>query len=408
MRAVIVLIFINVVVSINFSRFRGTRGIQNGHGVSSLRGVPAFHPYLAKTPYKRSVPAFHPFLTRPPYKRSLNSFRSSHGRSERGFTGTDKRDPYNDYNAYTSPRHPHSGTGDVPGVALNSLNLPEHPEKRRENIKEVTECMTVATMSNAKEETWYFRSKGDEETCGLYIVGEPSTMIEVTILELDVECSNGLVMVFDGWELNGNVFPSPLDHEQPLEDRSTTHCNQQKSQQVFVSGQNAALVSYKIPSPGQGFKVQIKAVNNPDPCNILMSDLFGYFTLQNQGKARNCSLTTLLFPANFALLALDVGEPHRAKRGQDSVQTQCSEHGWVDYIELGGSTELESDHLLTSETICGYKSQPIEKGLTVLCGSSTVRLVSSGTFHNSVSVYVKAASDEDLDFDRNMVISCPI
>ena len=31
-----------------------------------------------------------------------------------------------------------------------------------------------------------------------------------------------------------------------------------------MSGQNAALVSYKIPSPGQGFKVQIKAVNNPD------------------------------------------------------------------------------------------------------------------------------------------------
>ena len=35
------------------------------------------------------------------------------------------------------------------------------------------------------------------------------------------------------------------------------------------------------------------------------------------------------------------------------------------------------------------------------------RLVSSGEYDNSVTVLVKAASDEDLDFSRNLVMTCP-
>ena len=36
-----------------------------------------------------------------------------------------------------------------------------------------------------------------------------------------------------------------------------------------------------------------------------------------------------------------------------------------------------------------------------------LRLVSSGEYDNSVTVLVKAASDEDLDFSRNLVMTCP-
>nr|AWT97556.1 corticotropin-releasing hormone-binding protein [Eurytemora pacifica] len=277
------------------------------------------------------------------------------------------------------------------------------------HIEQIIDCMTVETITDGSETIWFFKSKGEAETCGLYIVGEPDSLVEATVDKLDVDCSNGLIMVFNGWELNGNIFPSSEDHQLPLKERSATFCNQETPPtKVVVSSQNAALVSYKIPTPGEGFSVRVKTIRNPDPCNILMSSLNGYFTLQNHGIARNCSLTTLLFPANFALLSLDVGEPYRAKRSQDSgLQTQCSLHGWSDYIELGGSMELDSTNLVTSETICGFDAKPIEKGLTVLCGSSTVRLVSSGNFENSVSVYIKAAEDEDLDFNTNHVISCP-
>ena len=44
----------------------------------------------------------------------------------------------------------------------------------------------------------------------------------------------------------------------------------------------------------------------------------------------------------------------------------------ADWVELGGSTELDSSRLQTSATLCGQQTSP-GKGLTVLCGSSTVR-----------------------------------
>ena len=36
-----------------------------------------------------------------------------------------------------------------------------------------------------------------------------------------------------------------------------------------------------------------------------------------------------------------------------------------------------------------------------------LRLVSSGEYDNSVTVLVKAASDKDLNYNRNLVMTCP-
>ena len=105
-----------------------------------------------------------------------------------------------------------------------------------------------------------------------------------------------------------------------------------------------------------------------------MSEMMGLFTLRNNHQARNCSLTTLLFPANFELRSLAVG-PERPRQRRDAqaaagagLTTQCD----PDFVELGGSSELDSSRLLTSQTLCGEQHMP-GKGLTVLCGSSTVR-----------------------------------
>ena len=108
-----------------------------------------------------------------------------------------------------------------------------------------------------------------------------------------------------------------------------------------------------------------------------MSEMTGLFTLKNNNQARNCSLTTLLFPANFELRALTVG-PESARHRRDvggavggagaGLRTHCD----PDWVELGGSSELDSSRLLTSQTLCGEQHRP-GKGLTVLCGSSTVR-----------------------------------
>lgn len=114
-------------------------------------------------------------------------------------------------------------------------------------------------------------------------------------------------------------------------------------------------------------------------CNILMSDMAGMFTLQNHGQARNCSLTTLLFPANFELHSLAVGAATgRQRRALSSAGSGLSTNCDPDFVQLGGSSELDSSHLVTSQTLCGEQYRP-GKGLTVLCGSSTVRYGSYGS-----------------------------
>jgi len=270
------------------------------------------------------------------------------------------------------------------------------------------DCMTV---SSGEEAGWQFVSDGRTETCGLYLVGRPDQLVEITLHEIDIDCTDGLVMVFDGWELNGNVFPSAEDHALSLDQRSEEFCGNRRQAKVFTSSQNAALVSFSIPKPGEGFRLSVRYIENRDPCNILMSEMAGMFTLSNSGKERNCSLTTLLFPASFQLLNLAVGgsvktsvdQGGRRRRAMSKLSTNCAE----DFLQLGGSSELESTKLATSQSLCGKEAARMEKGLTVLCGSSTVRLVSSGNFVNTVTVLVKAATEDDLSFDHNMVITCP-
>jgi len=269
-----------------------------------------------------------------------------------------------------------------------------------QGVWQVQDCMTV---SSKEEGVWEYKSDGRTETCGLYLVTKPDQRVEITLHQVDVDCDSGLVVVFDGWELNGNVFPGEDDHHLDVDARSTLLCSGNSEKKVFVSSQNAALVSFKIPKEGQGFRISVQYIPNKDPCNILMSDMVGLFTLQNNGAARNCSLTTLLFPANFELLSVAVGAVNlRQRRATHSLTSQCS----PDFVELGGSSELESVNLATSQTLCGSEAKP-DKGLTVLCGSSTVRLVSSGQFDNSVTVLVKAATDDDLNYDKNMIMTCP-
>ena len=76
---------------------------------------------------------------------------------------------------------------------------------------------------------------------------------------------NNCLELFDGWELNGKVFPGEDDHEMSLDQRSHVMCSgKQTRSRRFLSSQNAALISYKIPTPGQGFKIRVTYHPNPD------------------------------------------------------------------------------------------------------------------------------------------------
>ena len=65
--------------------------------------------------------------------------------------------------------------------------------KRAETMRTVKECMTV---SSSEEGVWKYTSDGTDQTCGLYLVTSPDMLIQVEILDLDVDCDNGLLVVF--------------------------------------------------------------------------------------------------------------------------------------------------------------------------------------------------------------------
>ena len=59
-------------------------------------------------------------------------------------------------------------------------------------MNQLRDCMTV---SSNQEGVWEFRSDGSPETCGLYLVTNPDMLIELEILENDIDCQSGLVVV---------------------------------------------------------------------------------------------------------------------------------------------------------------------------------------------------------------------
>ena len=56
------------------------------------------------------------------------------------------------------------------------------------------DCMTV---SSKEEGVWEYISDGRSETCGLYLVTMPDMLVQVEIMEMNVDCGSGLVVVGD-------------------------------------------------------------------------------------------------------------------------------------------------------------------------------------------------------------------
>ena len=65
---------------------------------------------------------------------------------------------------------------------------------------QLEDCMTV---SSGEEGVWHYTSDGRAETCGLYLVTMPDMLVEVELLDMDVDCDTGLVVVSSGPGVEG-------------------------------------------------------------------------------------------------------------------------------------------------------------------------------------------------------------
>lgn len=289
---------------------------------------------------------------------------------------------------------------------------------KRTSEHHITECVFMASQ----EGEYYHKSPpatlssgaamdGGGKTCGAYFVSDPDQVIEIRFNYLDIPCENGgLVSVVDGWELNGEYFPSPHDHPKPMRLRFNEFCGQKKIKQIFISSQNAALIQYRMPSPmtsgnSAGFSISVRFLKNPKPCNVLFQDNEGIYTLRNYGKRSNCSLSTI-FPAAVKVAALNIGISNMARRLELETGTihKCQKRGLDDYVQIGGSTGLDNTNLQLADSLCGIDSKPGKQTELIGCETTTIRLVSSGAFDNSVTVAIRILKEDD--FTAYMSVIC--
>ncbi|XP_030556424.1 corticotropin-releasing factor-binding protein isoform X1 [Drosophila novamexicana] len=233
--------------------------------------------------------------------------------------------------------------------------------------------------------------------CGLYVIGEPDTIVEITMKHYDVNCESGGLMAFvDGWELNGEYFPAVKDHHRVLEDRVYEFCNNNKqwprfsNKKFFRSSQNAALLQYRIPTRGS-FVANVRFHKITQPCNILVQDTAAVYKMSNYGHARNCTLSAL-FPAAVSLGSLRIGS--KAVRAQEKVNYDC--HLFEDRLEIGGSAGLDTTGMELASDVCGATNE-LGPEQAVFCGVTSVRLVSTGRYQNQAAVIIRKADEHDLD-----------
>ncbi|XP_013138839.1 PREDICTED: corticotropin-releasing factor-binding protein [Papilio polytes] len=252
--------------------------------------------------------------------------------------------------------------------------------KEHRVIDPAEDCFLVTS----NEGEIFFKSPSDEPTvCGIYMITDPDKKIQVTFNYLDVPCENGgLVAWIDGWELNGQIWPADAWND----DRLVESCDS-RPQNKLTSSQNAALIQYRVPAKGKGFAITVHHLRNNKPCNIMVFDPEGVYTLRNHGEAGNCSVLAIA-PAIVQILALDVGQS--VKTGPLNLETGtihfCKKRGLPDYVDIGGATGLDHTKMKVLDNICGLDSMAGQRPLFIACEETVVRLVSSGLYKNSVTI----------------------
>lgn len=242
----------------------------------------------------------------------------------------------------------------------------------------------------------FFKSPSDEPVvCGIYMITEPDKRIEVIFNYLDVPCDNGgLVAWVDGWELNGQVWPADS-----WDDNRVVESCDKRPKRKLVSKQNAALVQYRVPAIGKGFAVTIRHLKNSRPCNVMLFGSEGVYTLRNHGETGNCSLLAVS-PATVNILDLNVGQTTKKGRLlelETGTIHHCTKRGLADYVDIGGANGLDHTKMEVLENVCGLDSTQARRPALIACEDTVIRLVSSGRYHNSITVAFAPLPLEDIE-----------
>nr|XP_022310171.1 corticotropin-releasing factor-binding protein-like [Crassostrea virginica] len=285
-----------------------------------------------------------------------------------------------------------------------SLHKSDFLSKRsRSNSYGVVDCIFMAS----EEGEFTYKSDGSPNVCGLYFISPPESLVEIEFTSFNVDCQTGLAVVVDGWEMNQQYFPSPEDHQQSIEGRLHNLCGRLVTK-TFLSSQNVALIQHLVTTPGEGFTVSVRFRRNPQPCNIVSMFKRGLYTVKNYGIRRNCSVS-IIYPERIQLLSVDVGVTGHFRRQEEEIgmRSKCNPFlGADDFVEVAGGNGFELGFLNVRARYCGMAANVDHSDLVVACQHSSVRLVSSGKFFNSVTfLYSNLTDDEIGSEDPNKCIA---
>ncbi|KYN14986.1 PREDICTED: corticotropin-releasing factor-binding protein [Trachymyrmex cornetzi] len=273
--------------------------------------------------------------------------------------------------------------------AKSSLEVP------REHYRPITDCMFVTSESGPFS---YISPTDDDNVCGIYFLTDPDRVVEIHFHSFDVPCDHrGLLAVIDGWEMNGEVFPSENDHSLSMKERTNEFCGKNKwYRRTFTSSQNAALLQYRVPLRGKGFVISARYQKNPRPCNVLSVSTTDPFTLRNYGRRINCTLMAV-YPGVVQIIALGIGGSSHGIVHTTETGTlhKCNAGSPRDQVQIGGSRGFDTIKLDVIDSICGIDSKPDIKELVVY-DVTVVRLLSSGYYDNSVTVAISPIVDNSL------------
>ncbi|XP_032679233.1 corticotropin-releasing factor-binding protein [Odontomachus brunneus] len=266
----------------------------------------------------------------------------------------------------------------------------------REHYRPITDCMFITSESGPFT---YVSQSDDEVVCGIYFLTDPDRTVEIHFHSFDVPCDHrGLLAVIDGWEMDGEIFPSEADHPLPMKERVNEFCGKSRwYKRTFTSSQNAAILQYRIPMRYKGFVITARYPKNPRPCNVLSVSTTDPFTLRNYGRRINCTLMAV-YPATVQVIALGVG----GSSSQSVVHTtetgtlrKCDTRNPQDRLEIGGNHGLDTTKLDIIDSICGIDSKPDVKEL-VPYEVTSVRLISNGYHDNSATVIINPIVSDDV------------
>ncbi|KAL8571650.1 hypothetical protein ACOMHN_046334 [Nucella lapillus] len=282
--------------------------------------------------------------------------------------------------------------------------------RQRRDVADVSRSIDCVDMVGTEGHYWH-TSAGSNMVCGLYVIGKEDTLVKLEITHFNIGCEDdGLMAVVDGWEMNGDIFPSPEDMEGGMEAQYQTYCGATTPPRRFVSSQNVALVQFRTPRAGQGFRVKVRFLRNPQPCNVMAPHGVTVFTMRNYGATRNCT-TLVLYPVNVHLLNTNVKTTYSFMHLRRDVPTglsiNCDGQAGPDYAAFIFGSGMDTAYFNIRMAFCGRRNKAALP-VTLGCSSSAIRLTSSGLYENTLTVEITDPQDNQLESFQERYHQCAL